>query len=48
MEPIINSYFKFKSITEIEEINKRIEEAKGDIDEAELYGEEANDSNFFE
>lgn len=49
MEPIINDYFKFKSITEIDEINKKLEEAGGKISEKELYGKEAiSNSEFFE
>lgn len=40
MEPIINEYFKFKSITEIDEINKKLEESKGQISEKDLYGED--------
>ncbi len=48
MEPIINDYFKFKSIMEIEEINKRLEESGGKISEKELYGAEAlNSSSIF-
>ncbi len=45
MEPIINDYFKFKSITEIEEINARIAEAKGNITDKELYGADSLDSS---
>lgn len=45
MEPIINDYFKFKSLTEIEEINARLEEAKGNISEEELYGEDGLSSS---
>ena len=49
MEPIINNYFKFKSITEIEEINKKLEESRGKITEKELYGKEnVSSSEFFE
>lgn len=49
LEPIINDYFKFKSITEIEEINKRLEESGGKISEKELYGAESlNSSSIFE
>lgn len=49
LEPIINDYFKFKSLTEIEEINKRLEEAGGNISEKELYGDEAlSSSQLFE
>lgn len=45
MEPIINDYFKFKSLTEMEEINKRLEETKGNLSEKDLYGEESLSSS---
>lgn len=45
MEPIINDYFKFKSLTEMEEINARLEAAKGDLNEKDLYGEESLSSS---
>lgn len=40
IEPVINDYFKYKSITEMQEINKRLEEAKGEMSEKDLYGED--------
>lgn len=45
MEPIINDYFKFKSVIEIDEINKKLEETKGKISEKELYGDDGLDSS---
>ena len=45
MEPIINEYFRYKSITEIETVNARLEAAKGEIDDDALYAEEGLSSN---
>lgn len=48
LQPIIKEYFKYKSITEIEEINKRLEDAKGDISEKELFGDDITSSQLFD
>jgi hypothetical protein len=48
MEPVINEYFRYKSLTEIDEIQKKIEDAKGEFDEEELYPEDMDSSKFFE
>lgn len=47
MESIVNDYFKFKSITEIDEINKRLEEAKGEISDKDLYSEDISSEKLF-
>lgn len=48
MEPIINDYFRFKSVTEIDEVNKKLEDSKGQISEKELYADELSGSEFFD
>ena len=46
MRPILKEYFKYKSFTEINEIQKRLEEAKGDYEEAGL--EEFDSASLFD
>lgn len=48
LRPIIKDYFRYKSITEMQEINKKLEDAKGEIDENELYADDINASNLFD
>lgn len=47
LRPIIKDYFKYKSITELNEINARLEAAKGDISDKELYSEDVTSSKLF-
>lgn len=50
LRPIIKEYFRYKSITEINEIQKRLEEAKGELDEDDMELDSANlsSSHLFE
>lgn len=47
LRPIIQDYFKYKSITELNELNRRLEEAKGNISDKELYSEEMTSDKLF-
>ena len=48
LRPILLDYFKYKSVTEINEIQKRLEEAKGEIEDNDIYPEDMNTSKMFE
>ncbi len=48
LRPIIKDYFKYKSITELNEINARLEAAKGDITDKELYSDEVSAEKLFD
>lgn len=48
LRPIVKEYFKYKSMTEIDEIQKRLVDAKGDIDENDLYAEDLDSSKIFD
>lgn len=48
LRPIIKDYFRYKSITEINEIEKQLLEAKGEIEEDEMFTEEMSTSNLFD
>lgn len=48
LRPIIKDYFRYKSITEINEIEKQLMEAKGDLDEDEIFTDELSTSNLFD
>ena len=48
LRPIIKDYFEYKSITEIDEINKRLENTKGQISEKELFSDDISSSQFFD
>jgi hypothetical protein len=48
LRPIIKEYFKYKSITELNEINSRLEAAKGEITDKELYGEDVSAEKLFD
>ena len=48
LRPIIQDYFKYKSITELNEINRRLEEAKGQITDKELYANEITSDKLFD
>lgn len=48
MEPVINDYFRYKSLTEIGEIQKKIETAKANSTSPELLDGEIDSSKFFE
>ena len=45
LRPIIKDYFSYKSITEINDIQNRLMEAKGEIDDDELYDTDSLDSS---
>lgn len=49
LRPIIKDYFQYKSIMEINEIQNKLMESKGEIDDDELYNTDSLDSsNLFE
>ncbi|TXG80441.1 MAG: hypothetical protein E6R13_08060 [Spirochaetes bacterium] len=48
LRPIIKEYFRYKSITEINEIEKQLMAAKGDLDEDEMYADALDSSNLFD
>lgn len=45
LRPIIKEYFRYKSITEINDIQKKLEDSKGEISEDELYNSDNVDSS---
>jgi RecA/RadA recombinase len=47
LRPIIKEYFKYKSITELNEINSRLEAAKGEITDKELYSDDISSEKLF-
>jgi len=47
LRPIIKDYFKYKSITELNELNNRLEAAKGEISDKELYADEITSDKLF-
>lgn len=48
LRPIIKEYFRYKSITEINDIEKRMLEAKGELDDDDIYAESLDSSNLFD
>ncbi len=50
LQPIIKEYFRYKSITEINEIEKQLMEAKGklNLEEDDIYAEDLDSSSLFE
>lgn len=48
LRPIIKEYFRYRSITEINEIEAKMLEAKGEIEEDEMYADDINVSNLFD
>lgn len=42
LRPIVKEYFRYKSITEINEIEKALMDAKGDIDEDEMFSDDVD------
>lgn len=47
LRPIIKDYFRYKSITELNELNRRLEAAKGEITDKELYSDDINSESLF-
>lgn len=48
LRPIIVEYFRYKSITEIEEVNARLLAAKGEIEDDELYSDDISSQKLFD
>lgn len=50
LQPIIKEYFRYKSITEINEIEKRLMEAKGELNDEDddIYADDIDSSNLFD
>lgn len=48
LRPILKDYFRYKSITEINEIEKQLMDAKGEVDEDEIYADALDSSNLFD
>lgn len=48
LRPIIKDYFRYKSITEIEEVNAALEDGKDNSDDSELYTNNLNSDNLFD
>lgn len=47
LRPIIKDYFRYKSITELNELNARLEAAKGEISDKDLYSDDVTSEKLF-